>query len=594
MLPRLNTCYEFLRSDEVIDRLEFIKWAAKTENDNGLLIAILERMDEIRREGDLDEVLTRREEKTPEPDRYRDKNLLRMLCLLFKDFLEDIFLCGCKRDPYIRDFEWGKLDPVRFVRIYKYLTDLQGHVFNIHEAACLERTSKPRIMARFFHEVSARDISEMEKEQKAEDSMLDWSIVNVFLSILAVATQVIFIVFIITEIISELPDLLDGEDVKLLVSNCVIVVATVTVFLGFVLENYVASKKATRVIQSLRVRRGEYLGERMRRDISLLLNLFGNGLLGYLLFYLNIPFVLSAQSVTDAILNSLATVFLLEIDDRILPLQPAAKVGLDMIDWDNDAVYNNLVKLAHDYLYYKRDHRLPDAVEVTKIFKTFAQTKDEELKLGYSAQDYCRIYVDDWSERAKEHKITVFRLANEHMFPSIYEEIVYKIRGKGAQEFMENVRYFKRIHRDESDLNSEFTRKRVLRVFGKRRTQSTLMAAAKSQKSQNRRYLESFQEDGFDSDISELSDHEVSGGTPGVFHRGKKPEAAAVDYDQNDDPDIEVFSNDGGETKKGDSKKNQSDIEVTSHDGETKKVDSDSKKNDSDANKEDTHSRSEI
>jgi len=436
MLQRLNSCYEFLRSDEIIDRVEFLRWAATTDNDNGLLIAILERLNEIREEGDLDEVLTRRETERVEPDRYRDKNLITTLCLLLRDFLEDLVLCGCRRNQDCRDFEWGKLDPVRLIRVYKYLKEMDGHVFNIHEAACLERTSKPRILSRFFHQVSARDVSEMEKEQQAEAKMIDFSILNVFLSFLAVATQIVFIVFIITEVISELADIFDGAEVKLLVSNCVIVTATVTVFLGFVLENYVGALKATRVIQSLRVRRAEYIGERLRRDFSLFLNLFGNGLLGYFLFYLNIPFVLSAETVTDAILNSLATVFLLEIDDRILPFQPAERLNLDTIDWDNDAVFENFIKIAHDYLYYKRDHRIPDAVDVAKVFKTVAQTKDNDLRLDFSALDYCRIYVDSYDENAKYQKITVFRLANEQPHPNIYEEIVYKISGPAAKEFV--------------------------------------------------------------------------------------------------------------------------------------------------------------
>ena len=329
MLERLHSSVEFLRNDDVIDRVEFLKWAAATRNDNGLLIAVLDRLDEIRREGDKDHVLTRREIK-PEPDRYRGKSMLQMLGLLLHDFLEDIFRCVRKQD--LRDFEWGALDPVRFIRTLKYLREMESHVFNIHQAACLERTTKPRVLTRFFPNVSARDTSEIEREEKIEDDMVDWSVLNAFFSLLAVATQVIFLVFIITEVLQTLPDFFDSASVQLIVSNCIIVVATFTIFMGFVLENLSGSMKTARIIQALRVRRAEYLGERLRRDFSLFLDLIGNGLLGYILFFLNIPFVLSAETVTDAILNSLATVFLLEIDDRIQPLQPAEKFSLEMIE----------------------------------------------------------------------------------------------------------------------------------------------------------------------------------------------------------------------------------------------------------------------
>mmetsp|Transcript_7934 Transcript_7934/g.10402 ORF Transcript_7934/g.10402 Transcript_7934/m.10402 type:complete len:419 (+) Transcript_7934:100-1356(+) len=337
--------------------------------------------------------------------------------------------------------------------------------------------------------------------------MVDWSVVNVFLSILAVATQVIFMVYIITEVFQDLPDQFENSSAKLLLSNCVIAAATITIFLSFVLENFVGSMKATRIIQALRVRRAEFMGERLRRDFTLLLNVFGNGLLGYILFYLNIPFVLSAETVTDAILNSLATVFLLEIDDRIQPLQPSSNVFLDMIDWDNDAARENLIKLAHDYLYYKRDNRVSDDVEVTKNFKSFAETKDESMRQGYSSQDCCRIYVDEWDDSVKDHKITVFRLANEQIWPSVYEEIVYKVRGKGAKEFISNLGGFQRIHRDESDAATEFSKKRVLRMLGKRRTKSVILDITRSQQSEKRRYIERLMES---EDFSDASDSEIS------------------------------------------------------------------------------------
>ena len=506
MLARLCSAYEFLRSDDVIDRVDFIKWAATTKNDNGLLLAILERLDEIRRDGDVDEVLTRRETKTtsrPEPDKYRDKNLLGMMWQLLQDLLVDLVFTGEAQN--YRDFEWGKLDPVRFVRVYKHLKQLESHVYNIHEASCLERISKPRILSRFLHTQSQRDETEMDREQQNDEAMVDWTILNVFLSTLAIATQIIFIVFIIEEIIDNLADKFRNGQVNLIVSNCVIASATISLFIGFVLENYVAANRATHVIQALRVRRAEYRTERLRRDYSLLLNLVGNGFLGYFLFWLNIPFILSAETVTDAILNSLATVFLLEIDDRIRPFQPTERFSLDMIDWDNDQATTNIIKLAHDYLYFKRDNRLPDQVEVTKVFCTFEETRDETLRHSFSPGDYCRIYVDDWDESEKDHRITVFRLAKEQMSPPVYEEFVYSISGSGAKEFITNVQQFHRIHRDESDSKNEFSRKRALRAFGQKRSKSVLVDVVESQKQTRLEYLSSMEdaEIGNDEDMEE-------------------------------------------------------------------------------------------
>ena len=256
------------------------------------------------------------------------------------------------------------------------------------------------------------------------------------------------------------------------------------------------------MIQALRVRRAENFGERLRRDFSLLINLIDNGLLGYFLFWLNIPFVLSAETVTDAVLNSLAIVFLLEIDDRIRPLQPTQRFGLDIIDWDNDHATANIIKLAHDYLYFKRDNRMPDHVEVTKIFKTFEETRDEELRHTFSPRDYCRIYVDDWDDDAKEHRITVFRLTNEQMFPPVYEEFIYKVKGPGAKEFISNVQNFRRVHRDGSDSLNEYSRKRALRQFGHIRSKTSLEQMEVSRKSNCAEYLNAMEENNDDHDAS--------------------------------------------------------------------------------------------
>ena len=244
MLVRLWSAYEFLRSDEVIDRVEFIKWASTAQHDNGLLIAILERLDEIRREGDVDEVLTRRELRTDQKKHgdtghYMRKSLCGMIVQLVRDLVADLF--GCGRQQNFHDFQWGKLDPVRFVRVYALLKQLENHVYNIHEASCLEQSSKPRLLSRFLFSQSQRDEAELDEEKKRDDAMMDWTKLNVFLSIMAFSTQIVFIVFIIDELVNELNERFDESGVKHIISNTVIAVATISLFMGFVLENYVSA-----------------------------------------------------------------------------------------------------------------------------------------------------------------------------------------------------------------------------------------------------------------------------------------------------------------------------------------------------------------
>ena len=201
------------------------------------------------------------------------------------------------------------------------------------------------------------------------------------------------------------------------------------------------------------------------------------------------------------------------------------------------------MKLGHDYLYYKRDHRIPDEVEVIKVLRTMSETKDAEMQREFRPTDSCRIYVDDWDpESEKSHKVTVFRFSDDQIWPNVYEEIVYKIRGKGAKEFIQNIKSFHRIHSDDNDRKSEFTRKRVLRHLGKKKTKSVLLDISKTHKAANLRYIKRAKSADLSGDFSDDSDDDVD--FKRQIPKGKKPETIEEAGEAKGDTDMEQPSQD--------------------------------------------------
>merc|ERR1712176_62564 len=66
---------------------------------------------------------------------------------------------------------------------------------------------------------------------------------------------------------------------------------------------------------------------RIHKTMCLRLNYFSNDFLAWFLYAINVPFVFTAGSVADAILNSIATTFIIEIDDLVFPVVKSENTG---------------------------------------------------------------------------------------------------------------------------------------------------------------------------------------------------------------------------------------------------------------------------
>ncbi|KAL7563298.1 hypothetical protein ACA910_016658 [Epithemia clementina (nom. ined.)] len=200
---------------------------------------------------------------------------------------------------------------------------------------------------------------------------------------------------------------------------------------------------------------------------SLLNNHCVNILMGYSLFVLNFFFVQSVNDMVDAILNAIAVLFIIQIDDVIPPYTKSNRtvyfLNLErfplkpgyVLDWNNYAIHGKLMAIVETYLSHPDSPR--SQVTVKKI-------KGESVV--YSETDVCYFFVNK-----SESLIRVFqgRLPDASYgsrYMHVFQEITYQVEGEGAIDFLDNMARFECVEVEREGLQT-------LKVLGDQRLRAT-------------------------------------------------------------------------------------------------------------------------
>jgi hypothetical protein len=369
----LRFAFDFFFTD-IMNHCEFLKWTMRLEkNDDILLIAILERL----ACGPADRKGGKRQLHTP---------------VFYQDFFNN---------ETGQDHQDLTKHPIRVARARRHLMDLRGHSYNIFEVAYLN-------------------------QENTLNKVYAWS---------SVIFQVCVVVvlfwwhlsryvageedFIRPYIDKELDDGQDGTAVVRTTNE-----SFVPVLMVLIISTTFFSKTFHRSRKSVDDFNGTF--DVVGQDEGALFQLFNaivNKLLVGCVLLSNIYFLLLSETPTDAILNSAALGFIIEIDNLLAP------------DWKEDRVEDELAVNTHDFIME------PEEVGIQVFRTTDEETVVPKWKcFPYSNSDKWYIHV-----YAQKALIVVHRSKhddnNDVEGTLAYEKITYTCSGEEAKidEFFEAI-----------------------------------------------------------------------------------------------------------------------------------------------------------
>jgi len=129
----------------------------------------------------------------------------------------------------------------------------------------------------------------------------------------------------------------------------------------------------------------------------------------------NIYFILLSEDPNDAILNSVALFFLLELDQMVAP------------DWSDNRIRDELAINSHDYCMIPLK---PSELQVKKVI-LYGNRKLDSKNMGDQYKDGDKLYV----EIAGGNVVVIY----QRVSVTSYRTITYEISGSRADEFFSTV-----------------------------------------------------------------------------------------------------------------------------------------------------------
>eukprot|EP00531_Pseudo-nitzschia_arenysensis_P018814 CAMPEP_0116131880 /NCGR_PEP_ID=MMETSP0329-20121206/9248_1 /TAXON_ID=697910 /ORGANISM="Pseudo-nitzschia arenysensis, Strain B593" /LENGTH=334 /DNA_ID=CAMNT_0003626353 /DNA_START=346 /DNA_END=1347 /DNA_ORIENTATION=+ len=275
------------------------------------------------------------------------------------------------------DKDWPK-NICRVVEVHKLMQDLRGHEFNIYECAFLD-CKTPLIMTAIF----------------------------------SIAVQILLFVALVYNYILTLNALASNNDNNDLTHNALainndvlVLIVSVATTVFFAKQAFGQCKNAMGFNKVFR-KVGIFQYKNAMRKVLLGFNILINVALGVLITVFNFFFLIQSVDANEAILNSLALFFILELDDTLVP------------DWDESRIQDVIGYNIHGYI-------VDESSNVTVELKTPCDN-DEMMELLKSDD---KVYVDT-SHGEDDHSIKVYWRQSS----TNYKMFDFHISGNDASDF---------------------------------------------------------------------------------------------------------------------------------------------------------------
>ena len=278
----------------------------------------------------------------------------------------------CRVEPFYDSLVKHKALPknaLHIAKAYAQIQRLSGHEFNVIECAYLEPEAyKLRAILAFVIQIG------------------------------------FFLCLVIYNIFEDRVYVTPDEDGFYLV--VLILIMSCTLFLSEIRRQYLDAKDFNEVMLRL--------SENYRdRRIWIWINYGVNGILGVLVFFFNIYFILVSDDPTEAVLNSVALAFIIEIDDVFKP------------NWNESTKEDGLAEILKHYII--EDIRVDDInVKVSGRQRVFDRDMNVYIRVG------------NFHPLAQNFVVNVF-VSNEEVdsLTKSYESIDYTVSGTRVKELYE-------------------------------------------------------------------------------------------------------------------------------------------------------------
>jgi len=274
-------------------------------------------------------------------------------------------------------------NPLNIATGYGMMQDLDDHSYNIYEYAYLAPNT-------------------------------NWKTRN--MAYLAVIIQILFVAVLVSYNFKESKVLIaQGEDGFKEV--CVIMVLSIILITITIRVQFSDSKKFNEIFTT--ITRSRPLRGKKR---FLILNFLINQVLGIFVFFFNFYFILVSDSPTDAVLNSVALAFILEIDDFFHP------------NWDDDKLEDAAAQVLKDYIAEPLSFEevvveriagrgLLDIADDDKLYVSI--DPDPKMKMPHDGDHFTvTVYVANREEDSEVHSIA-----------TSYDATVYHVGGTKQHKF---------------------------------------------------------------------------------------------------------------------------------------------------------------
>lgn len=265
-------------------------------------------------------------------------------------------------------------NPVHIAKAYSEIQLLSGHDYNIFEFAYLDPTNyRFRAIVAFF---------------------IQWGF---------------FMCLLVYNVFDEYIAITPDENGFGLV--CLILLMSSILFFAEVRRQRKNALDFNQVMQQL----GSY---HLSRRIWLHLNYIINAILGILVFFFNIYFILISDDATEAVLNSVALAFIIQIDDSFKP------------NWDEENQEDALAELLNEYITEDPQSQIDEGKYVKVSITGRQRVFDHNEKNVY-------VQLHDFKEKEESFRVTVYvadRKDTHLQITLIYEQVDYEITGPRAHE----------------------------------------------------------------------------------------------------------------------------------------------------------------
>lgn len=267
--------------------------------------------------------------------------------------------------PFYNNHQNLRKNIVRMIEVHRLMQNLRGHNFNVYECCFLD-----------IERLSLR-----------------------ITSLFSMITQIMIFLVLVNYNFDHISNVRSEWTDNSLVF--IITISTTIFFAKLAYQQYKGASDFNDVFEKVGCRSTEH-------KMALSVNIFINGLIGFSVTFFNFFFLIVSSDPNEAILNSLALYFIIELDDTLKP------------DWDEIRIDDEIGINIHDYIMTGNEDICVEVV-----------SGDFDVELLIQSND--KVYI-----QREQNMVNIYWRRDA----SYYEQITFKVSGSCSAAFLSDIDQF--------------------------------------------------------------------------------------------------------------------------------------------------------